>query len=151
MEPRFAMRPETGLTQRLAERFYQLVFKRDVDFPEFLMGLLMVAWGAQLAAPWETFRASATFTVLAALWPHTELGWGLIFMALGAFKLVAYFSDNIVLRIVAGLLVSSAWAFVAGSFGYMSPSGTGVVIYSGTALTSMWVFWRLVAQTVRPA
>lgn len=148
---KFMMRPEETMAQRMAERFYQLVFKREIDFPEVVMGLAIALWGVQLLLPWETFTAAASFGVLRAVWPHTETGWGVMFLAFGLFNIAAYFSGHLYARILASLFVSSAWAFIAGAFGYVNPSGTGVVIYAVVSVTSTWVFLRLLMRLrVRP-
>lgn len=138
---------EPTVWQRISARAYALIFVREPDFIEFLMGALILAWGCQLAAPWTTFApASVTFSVLAAIPPYTERGWGVLFIALGVLKLAGYFLDYMPLRLVASLFVSSAWAFVAGAFGYANPTGTGVIAYAGISLASSWVFWRLILQ-----
>lgn len=143
MEPRILIRPEQTRLQMMADRLYQLVFVRDIDFVEILMGLLLIGWGVQLLLPWDTFRGSPSFAALVSIWPHEEWAWGVVFLVIGMLKVGAYLSGHLLFRVAASLITSSAWAFIAGTFGWANPSGTGVVMYTGVSLASTWVFWRL--------
>lgn len=145
MEMQQEQQTEQSLCARMQERFYLLIFRRDVDFPEFLIGLVTMLLGLQLAAPWSSFAPfSPTFSVLASTWPHTEGGWGLLLAVAGATKIIAYLSGALWWRIVSSLLTSSLWAFISGAFGWANITGVGVILCVGTTISSIWVFWRLV-------
>lgn len=149
MHQRLEMRGEQGLRQRLAARAWLLIVKRDVDLLELSYGVLMLGWGLQLLMPWDTFRSSIGYQVLAQIMP--EGAWGLLLACVGAIKIGAYLLDLWSWRLGATLGAVMIWTFLAVAFGLANPYGTAVVVYPVLAFTSALVFWRLLTHRVEQA
>lgn len=143
---RFAMRPEPTMIQRLAERLYLLIARRDIDLLEITYGVLLIGWGVQLLMPWDTFRTGVGYTVLAQLMP--ESAWGLVLAWIGFTQVGAYMLDHWRVRLIATLFAVMVWTFLSVAFGVANPYGTGVIVYPTLAFTSAIVFWRLVTRRV---
>lgn len=128
---KFAMRPEPTLLQRLSERLYLLIVRRDVDYVEVTSGVLMLGWGIQLLMPWETFRTGIGYAVLT---------W------LGFTKIGAYLLDQWRVRLAASLGGCMVWTFLSVAFGVSNPYGTGIIVYPFLTAISALLFWRILTH-----
>ncbi len=138
------MRPDPSLWQRLAERAWLLIVRRDVDLVEIASGILMLGWGVQLLLPWETFRTGVGYAVLAQLAPETA--WGLLMAWCGFTQIGAYLMEQWRVRLAASLGACMAWSFLSMAFGFSNPYGTGIIVYPFLALISALVFWRVLTH-----
>ena len=105
--------------------------------------IVAMVWGLWLLAPWATFTASPTFAALSALVPEELLG--AVLAGLGCLRGVALLlpGEHRTFRAACALLCSAAWMFVAGALIYSSPASTAAVTYPLYAVTSAWVYVRL--------
>ena len=138
---KFAMRPEPTLRQRLSERAWLLIVRRDVDLVEIASGLLMLGWAAQLLMPWNTFSTAPGYAAMAAIMP--EAAWGLVLGWIGFTQVGAYLLNQWRIRLAASLGACMVWTFLGVLFGYSNPQGTGIVVYPFLALITALVFWRV--------
>lgn len=143
------MRSDVTLIQRLSERIWLLIVRRDIDLLEITYGVMMVGWGIQLLLPWETFRSSPGYAILAAIMPESY--WGFLLTWVGAMKVGAYLLNQWRARLAATLIAVMIWTFLSVAFGFANPYGTGIVIYPTLAFTSAIVFWRLLTHRVSDA
>lgn len=135
------LQPEPRLAQRLADRLYVLIVRRDPDFPEVLSGVVMLLWGVQLVLPWDTFTTGLGYAAMAELLP--EPVWGLVLAWIGVTQVGSYLLDQWRVRLASSLGALMAWTFLTVLFGASNPVGTGVIVYGGFAGMSAWVFWRV--------
>lgn len=140
------MRPDPTIWQRLSERAYQLIVRRDVDLIEIASGVLMLGWGLQLLMPWETFRTAPGYAAMSVLMPETA--WGLILGWIGFTQVGAYLLDHWRVRLLSALGACVAWTFLGVLFGYSNPQGTGIIIYPFLALIAALVFWRVLTHRI---
>jgi hypothetical protein len=146
MEPRFAMRPEPTMLQRMSERAWLLIVRRDVDLIEIASGVLMLGWGLQLLMPWNTFTTSASYAAMGAIMP--EFAWGAMLAWVGLTQVGAYLLDQWRIRLASTLGSCMAWTFLGVLFGVANPQGTGIVVYPFLALVSALVFWRILTHRI---
>lgn len=144
MEPRFALRQEPTMSQRLQERAWQLIVRRDIDLLEITFGLLMTGWGIQLLMPWSTFSTSISYRALAQIMP--EWAWGALLTWVGITKIGAYLLNHRRVRMAATLGAVMIWTFLSVVFGAANPYGTGIVVYPVLAFVSALIFWRLLTH-----
>lgn len=143
---RFAMRPDPTLCQRLTERAWHLIVRRDVDLIEIASDILMLGWGVQLLMPWETFRTGIGYAVLGQL--MSEVAWGVLLTWSGVTQIGAYLLDQWRVRLASALGACMAWAFLSVAFGFSNPYGTGIIVYPFLALVSALVFWRVLTHRI---
>lgn len=141
MEPRVLVRPMVSLRQKMLDRAWQLIVKREVDLLEVAYGVLMLGWGVQLILPWETFASAPGYRVLAQVMP--EVAWGVLLIWVGVTKIGAYLLDQRRVRMMATIGAMMIWTFLSVAFGWANPYGTGIVVYPTLAFTSAVIFWRL--------
>lgn len=135
------MHPEPTMAQRVAARFYALIFVRDPDFVEVASGVLMFAWGLQLLMPWGTFTSAPGYRAMAALAP--EAIWGGVLIWIGFTQVGAYLMDHWRVRLASSLGAVMVWVFLGVLFGVTNPYGTGIIVYPFLSLMTAWVFWRV--------
>lgn len=138
------MRPDPTVWQRLTERAWLLIVRRDVDLIEIASGVLMLGWGVQLLMPWDTFHTGIGYMVLSQLMP--ELAWGVLLSWAGFTQIGAYLLNQWRVRLASSLGACMAWAFLAVAFGVSNPYGTGIIVYPFLALVSALVFWRVLTH-----
>lgn len=129
------------MSQRLAERFYTLVFRKNVDFIEVLSGLLMFGWGFQLLLPWSTFSTSPGYMAMSLIAP--EPVWGGVLIWVGFTQIGSYLLQHWRVRLASTLGAAMIWAFLAVLFVISNPYGTSIVMYPGVAIFTGWTFLRV--------
>ena len=111
--------------------------------PEYVVGGATAVWGALLALPADTFKTSTAWAILQAS-PIGELGWGLIFLALGLLQLIAVLRRWHQVRRDVALLAVAHWSAVGFSFWTVNPYSTGWVAYLLMyAMINLLTFLRL--------
>ena len=134
--------------QRIRDRLFLLIVRRDVDFVEVASGLLMLGWGVQLLMPWSTFQTGIGYAVLAQIAP--EWVWGGLLAWVGFTQVGSYLLQHRRVRLASSLGACMVWTFLSVAFGVGNPHGTGIVIYPFLATVSALVFWRNLTGGVEP-
>lgn len=140
MEPRFAMRLEPTLRQRMTARLDELLWRKDFEFCEVLSGVVALGWGIVLLMPWSTFSTSPSFNAMAYA---PEWLWGFLLLWIGLTQLGALLLDHRRPRRWSALGATFIWVFLSVGFFVSNPYGTGVVVYPALAASAGWAYLRI--------
>jgi hypothetical protein len=121
-------------------------FKRPERFvraPEYLLGVVTMAWGIVLAIPVAIFDGAPAWATLQST-NVPESAWGAAFFLLGLVKFVAVCKRWLPVRRATTFLGLAAWSGVSLSFFLINPYSPGWAVYSlGLGGLNGLVFLRL--------
>lgn len=109
---------------------------------EFWFHMVMFWFGAWLANPaWKTFGTSGSWRMLRLLSPtpfDPEFWWGMMFVSIGGFGVLATIINRLGLRTVMSLLASAMCFLLAWNLAKSSIESTGVPVYFIFAIAQAW-------------
>ena len=109
--------------------------------------LTMLLWGLWVVLPWDTFRASPAWRIVAEVLPEALAGW--LWLAVGTLSLVAFLRDWRRIRAGCAVVRCGPWTLIAVGLILAAPTSTGAVVYPMFALGSAWTFLTVMAEWKR--
>jgi len=131
-----------GFRQRITKRLDDLLWRRDFDSAEFVMGIIAMIWGLWLLNPaWDSYVSTPSYAPLETLAPEWIVGVGMFMV--GAAQIVALLLEARSWRRATALMMVSAWVFIGVTFGYANIASTEGPVCLTYALAEIWAFLRL--------
>lgn len=114
----------------------------DFSVAERMMATFGMIWGVWLLNPFvNTFATSRSYTAMAGI--AGEFWWGIAGLTLGAFQRATWAYDLRQRRRRSSFLMGMYWLFIAVSFAFSNPEGTGFPIYSLFALYCFYAYVKI--------
>lgn len=116
------------------------IFFADAQMVELLIGGIALAWAFGLAHPDDLFSVG-NYQYLALVAP--EQVWAVWMAIVGTLQIAATFSGQFRLRIMAVMVSTFVWAWIAALFALSAPVTTASGTYAVLALWSAWAWMRI--------
>jgi hypothetical protein len=126
-----------------------VIRRSDPEPVEWLLGLLMAAYGAWLIAPWTTWTVykgagceSGAYELIRRVWATEEVQ-GAAFVVVGCGHAVsAFWGLGPRRRIGLAIAAAAMWSITWASFVVWRWQSTAVPVYAMHALAHVWLVWR---------